>query len=78
MRFKNGEFQFGLWDFVKTGGVMVGWLETENKLRKNNKRNLLEVLGHSAEVLRRLRGPRVHFLALGRMTYSHFPNQIFI
>ena len=78
MRFKNGEFQFGLWDFVKTGGVMVGWLEIENKLKKNNKRSLLEVSGHWAEVLRRLRGPQVHFIALGRMTYSHFLNRIFI
>ena len=24
MRFKNGEFQFGLWDFVKTG-ELDGW-----------------------------------------------------
>ena len=57
---------------------MIGWSEIENKLKKNNKRNLLEVSGYWAEILRRLRGPRVHFLALGKMTYSHFQNRIFI
>ena len=31
--------------FVETGGIMVGWSEIENKLKKNNKRNLLEVSG---------------------------------
>ena len=45
---QKGEFQFGFRVFGKKKRG-VGWLETENKLKKNkkyNKRNLLEVSGY--------------------------------
>ena len=52
MRLKNGEFQFGLWDFVKTRGVsMIGKLKI-NEVKKNNcKIELLELSGYWMRVL---------------------------
>ena len=65
--------------FGKNRGV--GWLETKNKLKKNKKNNkidLLEVSGCWALDPKATEGFQGHFLALGRMTYSHLPNRIFI
>ena len=48
---QKGEFQFGFRVFGKKKKKGVGWLETENKMKKtkkNNKRNLLEVSGYWA------------------------------
>ena len=53
-------------------------VKTGNENEVKYKRNFLEVSGYWFEVLRRLRGPRGHFLAVGRTTYSHFLNWIFI
>ena len=66
------------WDFrvwLKTWG-MVGFKPKINKIKC--KIELLEVSGHLFRVLRQLTCPRVFFLALGSMTYSHFLNRIFI
>ena len=52
-----------------------------NKLKynkKNNERNLFEVSGYWALDPRATEGFHGHFLVLGRMTYSHLPNRIFI
>ena len=62
MRFKKGEFQFGFQDLVRTGDFDGEKIEI--KMKKNKKKNK--------------RGLRGHFLALGRMTYSHLLNRIFI
>ena len=44
MRFKNGEFQFGFQDLVKTGDFDGEQIEIKmKKNKKNNKRDLLEV-----------------------------------
>ena len=72
---KNGEFGLDFKVWVKTGGV-VGCKLERNKIKC--KIELIEVLGHWFRVLRQLTCPRVFFLALGSMTYSHFPNRIFI
>ena len=40
MKLKNGEFQFGLWDFVKI--VVYGGLHAKNKMEKNKKKNSLK------------------------------------
>ena len=61
---------------VKT--VVCGGLQVENKMNKNVKRELLEALGHWGWIPMVTKGSRVYFLALGRMTYSHFSNRIFI
>ena len=37
---QKGEFQFGFWGFVKI--VRFGRLQTENKLKKNMKKNSLK------------------------------------
>ena len=40
-------FQFGFLEFIKT--MRVGWLQADNKMKKNkknNKRDLLEVSGY--------------------------------
>ena len=63
MRLKNGEFQFEFSGLGKNRGV--DGLQTENKMKKKKKKKLLEALSYWFEVLRQLRGPRVHFLALG-------------
>ena len=72
---KNGEFGLDFKVVIKTGGLVVCKLKI-NKIKC--KIELLEVLGHWFRVLRQLTCPRVFFLALGSMTYSHFPNRIFI
>ena len=64
---------FGVW--LKTGGV-VGCKLKINKI--NCKIELLEVSDHWFRVRRHSTCPRVFFHALGRMTYSHFPNRLFI
>ena len=59
----------------------VNCLGTENKTSKNKKKikkELLEVLGDWGWIPRATEGFQGPFLALGRMTYSHFPNRIFI
>ena len=73
---QNGEFQFGFLGLIKT--IVYGGLQTENKMKKNKKKNFLKHRATGVEVLGQMRGSRVLFLALGRMTYSHFPNRIFI
>ena len=73
---QNGEFQFGFLGLIKT--VVYGGLHAENKMNKNKKKNSLKHRATGAEVLGQMRGSRVLFLVLGRMTYSHFPNQVFI
>ena len=75
---QNGEFHFGFKEFIKI--VRVGDLQIENTIskQKNCKIEFLVVLSHwgwgpgATEVL------HGYFLALGRMTYSHIPNQFFI
>ena len=49
MRFKNGEFQFGFQDLVKTGDFDGEHIEIKmEKNKKKNKRDLLEVSGYWA------------------------------
>ena len=49
MRFKNGEFQFGYQDLVKTGDFDGEQIEIKmEKNKKKNKRGLLEVSGYWA------------------------------
>ena len=72
---KTGELNldFGVW--LKKGG-MVGCKLKMNKIKC--KIELLEVLGYWGWIPRANEGSQGLFLALGRMTYSHFPNRIFI
>ena len=72
---KNGEFGLDFKAFGKNRGV-DGLKLKINKIKC--KIELLEVVGHRFMVLRHSTCPRVFFLALGRMTYSHFPNRFFI
>ena len=49
MRFKNGEFQFGFQDLVKTGDFDGEQIEIKmEKNKKKNKKDLLEVSGYFA------------------------------
>ena len=49
MRFKNGEFQFGFQDLVKTGDFDGEKIEIKmEKNKKKNKKDLLEVSGYLA------------------------------
>ena len=51
------------------------------KLKMNEikcKIELLEVLGYWGWIPKATEGSQGLFLVLGRMTYSHFPNRIFI
>ena len=61
---------------VKT--VRVGCVQIEIKMKKNKKTKSLKHQAIGFKILRQISGSRVLFLALGRMTYSHFPNWIFI
>ena len=72
---KTGELNldFGVW--LKTGG-MVGCKLKINKIK--SKIELLEVLGYWGWIPMATEGSQGLFLALERMTYSHFPNRIFI
>ena len=72
---KTGELNldFGVW--LKTGG-MVGCKLKINKIKC--KIELLEVLGCWGWNPMATEGSQGLFLALGRMTYSHFPSRIFI
>ena len=72
---KTGELNldFGVW--LKTMGV-VGCELKINKIRC--KIELLELLGYWGWIPRVTEGSQDLFLALGRMTYSHLPNRIFI
>ena len=72
---KTGELNLDFRVWIKTGGV-VGCKLERNKIKC--KIEPLEVSGHWFRVLRQLTCPRVFFLALGSMKYSHFPNRIFI
>ena len=67
---------FWIWGFCKNN--VVGGLKTANKKEIECKKNSLKSRATGLEVLGRLRGPRVIFLALGRMTYSNFSNRIFV
>ena len=69
--------------FNKNRGVLVeigrvGCVQIEIKMNKNKKKKSLKHHATRFKILRQIRGSRVLFLALGRMTYSHFPNRIFI
>ena len=72
---KTGELNldFGVW--LKTGG-MVGCKLKINKIKC--KIELLELLGYWGWIPKVTEGSHNLFLALGRMTYSHLPNRIFI
>ena len=72
---KNGELNLDFKVVIKTG---MWWLENGNFNKIKCKIEPLEVLGHLFRVLRHSTCPRVFFLALGRMTYSHFSNRLFI
>ena len=65
-----------IWGFCKNS--VIGDLKTTNKNQIECKKNSLKSRATRLEVLGQLRGPQVLFLTLGRMTYSHFPNQIFV
>ena len=72
---KNGEFGLDFKAFGKNRGVY----SLKLKINKTKcKIELLEVAVHWFRVLRHSTCPQVFFLALGRMTYSHFPNRFFI
>ena len=51
-------------------------LETKNEISKKCEIELLEVLGHWGWIPMATEGFQGPFLALGRMTYSHFLNWI--
>ena len=72
---KTGELNldFGVW--LKTGGV-VGCKMERNKIKC--KIELLEVLSYWGWISKATEGSQGLILALGRMTYSHFLNRIFI
>ena len=72
---KNGELNLDFKVVIKTVGV-VGCKLKINKIKC--KIELLGALGHWFRVLRHSTCPRVFYLALGRMTYGHFPNRLFI
>ena len=61
---------------VKT--LKVGCVQIEIKMKKNKKKKSLKHQATGFKILRQIRGSWVLFLALGRITYSHFPNRIFI
>ena len=61
---------------VKT--MVYGGFQEENKMSKNVKENSLKCRAVGFGFKSSLRGPRVYFLAFGKMTCSHFPNGIFI
>ena len=69
---------FSILRFGKNNGLNC--LETENEIskKKNCKIELLKVLGHWGWIPRETDGFQVPFLALGRMTYNHFMDRIFI
>ena len=69
---QNGDFTLDFRLFIKTVELVIWRLPV--KCKKNSFKSRATGFG----VLWQLRGPRVHFLVLGRMTYSHFPNWIFI
>ena len=56
-------FKFGFLEFIKT--VRVGWLQADNIMKKNKKKNSLKHRATGVEVLGQMRGSRVLFLALG-------------
>ena len=72
---KIGELNLDFQGGDKNSGLVVCKLK-RNKIKC--KIEPLEVSGHWFRVLRQLTCPQVFFVALGSMTYSHFPNQIFI
>ena len=72
---KNGELNLDFKVVIKT----VGWWLTNRNLNKIKcKIELLELLGYWGWIPRVTEGSQDLFLALGRMTYSHLPNRIFI
>ena len=73
---KTGEFNLDFGVLVKTVGI--GGLQAENKIRKKCIIEPLGVLSHWGWIPKATKGFQGPFLALGRMTYSHLPNQIFI
>ena len=73
---KTGEFNLDFGVLVKT--MRIGGLQDKNKIRKKCKIEPLKVLGHWRWIPRETEGFQGPFLALGRITYSHLPNRIFI
>ena len=72
---KNGELNLDFYGLGKNRG----WVGCKLKINKIKcKIELLESLGQWGWIPMVIEGSRVYFLALGRMTYSHFPNRIFI
>ena len=72
---KNGELNLDFKVMIKTVGW---WLENLNLNKIKCKIELLELLGYWGWIPRVTEGSQDLFLALGRMTYSHLPNRIFI
>ena len=62
---QNGDFILDFRLFIKIVGFVICGLQVKCK------KNSLMSRGTGFKVLGKLRGPRVHFIALGRMTYSH-------
>ena len=82
-KMKTGEFGLDFKVVDKNRGVLVktmrvSCVQIEIKMKKNKKKNSLNCQATGCEFYKSLRGPQGHFLALGRMTYSHLPNRIFI
>ena len=76
----NSEVQFGELnlDFRFGKNSEVLGFKTKNKNKLKCKIESLEVLGHWGWIPRATEGFQGPFLALGRMTYSHLPNRVFI
>ena len=67
---------FWISGFDKNRGILM--VKTGNENEVNIKEISLKCQATGSGFQRQLRGPRALFLALGRMTYSHFPNRIFV
>ena len=72
---KTGELNLDFKVVIKTVGW---WLANRNLNKIKCKIELLELLGYWGWIPRVTEGSQDLFLALGRMTYSHLPNRIFI
>ena len=71
----NGDFTLDLGFLYKQ---CDWWFENYKQNEIECKNNSLKSRATGLEVLGQLEGPRVLFLTLGRMTYSHFSNRIFV
>ena len=70
----NSNLDFQVW--VKTGEVDS--VQIKIKMNKNMKKNSLKSQATGLGFLGQPTYARVFILVLGSMTYSHFPNRIFI